>query len=1523
MTDVGISKPYLDAPGVQKYRQLKAGGFTDAEANQWATQQTQKLQAGGFKPSEIADYWGNGTPSSAAIASHVAINYKLAAASDPQIATKPWEAFLAGWDRSVTGLAVNRQSPNRVTPENAPIVSQVMNGVGQFAGDAPAAIGGFFGGVALGTAAGAAVPVAGETGASEAVGAVIGGGYGAGATPEAMRQVLLDAYAVRDGKIKTWQDAVHVATSSVWETNKQGLIGAVTNFTGGKVGGVLEKAGANRLISAGGNATAQVIAGTTTGAALNGHVPDAKDFTTAAVLTLGLHVAGGAHEAFAGRNEASNRVQHNLEELYRQTGVPPWEAAERAAHDPVFKQELQAQDPNGDPVTPQFRSAAPPDPPSYTDAAKSTGLMEPHTVPWLQPETMRNVSPKRGPFTPSSGAEPSAEAPATVSTANSPQHAKELLAALEGSGDQAVSKAGAIGKYQIMPATARQYMGKDFDVKTLFDPTVNSHVADRIVADLYKRYNGDMNAIAVAYNAGPGRAGQYVKAGPGTALVAIPDKTMRGGIRYEETPSRHDESFLPVETQHYLANERRKGGGGDGGSGGEGGPSPNEEPKVPSYSSGGSGGGDGGGGPPKPPASLEGEPAPKRKPGDGYEGEWSDEILKNIGEAPAGPSVLNLDRIMSQFVSELTPFRNIDNRLVNAKEMDRVRDMGAEDMARQTYGSDSRMAHFVKFGAVDPITLEPIKGSASVMDAVKQVKADGGNMAEWTAYMLAKRTVDKAGQGVDTGFNPGAAEDGVKSAQARKRYERGTKIFNDVMNSVLNYSRESGVHSQAQVDAMIRDNPSYLSMRRIMGDNASFEGKGRSFGTGDRLRRMEGSDRQIVDPIKATLDNMRVIIAMADRNRLAGHIVGMAERGEVAPELGLKMIEDSQTIKAADETTFKPYGLPPESDPSETYKPLLAVKATKAGDPNNFTFIRDGKPETWTTSDPLLAQALRGADSPGQANIVMKTFQLFASVERSGIVVSPDFPTKVTLRHQITAFIADPLHPAPFLTWIKGIGHVIGQTNEFQKSMASGAFGVALADMDASWLARDMDKVFDETSTWQGVVNTVSHPLELAQLVSEKMDAGARVGYMAKAADMGISTPKAAMLSRKAYLDYSEKATSAYANGMAQVVPFFRPHILGMKQFGEAMGERPGSTLAYGVAAVALPTIVFYALNHLQDQFLPDDQKWANIPQWQKDNYFITPVIGGTRIRLRYPPNMGFVMGGMVNRMLDTLVNQDAHAFEGWAEKFLSEYIPPLMPTVTQAPVEVIANHSFFTGQPLIPSSMEKDSGYMQYTPSTSETGKAISRALGVPGLNVADFSPIQFDQYVKGWTGSIGGDVLKALDIPFSAGKKPWELADIPFVGSFLVRHPGMNAQPIQEFYAQADKLEAKSNDFKLAMKRAEGGDPSEIDQTAASGQGYDAIAGIKEAISLQSHAIQGINGNKEMTATEKRQAIDALLPQMIETAAQGIKAIDDLQKAAKEAEAPALSLPTPPPVPGRANVPEPPAVPLPGANRGQVPIA
>lgn len=104
-----------------------------------------------------------------------------------------------------------------------------------------------------------------------------------------------------------------------------------------------------------------------------------------------------------------------------------------------------------------------------------------------------------------------------------------LIRGLEASGDNAVSPKGAIGRFQIMPATARQY---GFDPSKLTDPAYNQQVASAILADLRKRYGNDTEAVLIAYNAGPGRANEFLAAG-------------------------RDPSVLPAETRNYLARARQ------------------------------------------------------------------------------------------------------------------------------------------------------------------------------------------------------------------------------------------------------------------------------------------------------------------------------------------------------------------------------------------------------------------------------------------------------------------------------------------------------------------------------------------------------------------------------------------------------------------------------------------------------------------------------------------------------------------------------------------------------------------------------------------------------------------------------------------------------------------------------------------------------------------------------------------------------------------------------------------------------
>lgn len=82
--------------------------------------------------------------------------------------------------------------------------------------------------------------------------------------------------------------------------------------------------------------------------------------------------------------------------------------------------------------------------------------------------------------------------------------------------DSIVSPAGAVGRYQVTPATAKSY---GLDPAQLTNPAYNAMAANVVLSDLSRRYGGDQQAVAVAYNAGPGVADRWLKGGRKSSLL--------------------------------------------------------------------------------------------------------------------------------------------------------------------------------------------------------------------------------------------------------------------------------------------------------------------------------------------------------------------------------------------------------------------------------------------------------------------------------------------------------------------------------------------------------------------------------------------------------------------------------------------------------------------------------------------------------------------------------------------------------------------------------------------------------------------------------------------------------------------------------------------------------------------------------------------------------------------------------------------------------------------------------------------
>lgn len=1354
-------------------------------------------------------------------------------------ATNPMEAFKAGLQMSATSLL--KAQPNLQVPTNASFFQKLSASIGQGLGDLPFNVIGAVGGTAAGAAA------TSETGPGAVIGGAVGGGAGMMALPQAVRETMMDYYADKNRGVMTASDFMHQIAQSAWNVGKSAVIGAVSGGVAGKATSLVADAGGGAFATTATNVSAFTAAATGAQAAIDQHVPDAQDFAIAAIGSIAF--AGGGHvvarmgePAHLELTPAGEAVQKNATQIYRETGVPPWQQAAAAKTDPVLHQEMMGQDVNGDANPAKFNAQRAPEPEPFKEPPRpnpdlvTARRMPDGTVKYGKPgdihfnllsdeeldggkvdDSQMGFAQPGGPFMSRTEAAQSLGQGGRLESMRSQGQAQEgfgkaapfdvnahveqllpQIRGLERSGDHAISPKGAVGRYQIMPGTARQY---GFDPEKLMDPQYNEAVARHVLADLSKRFNGDTEAILIAYNAGPGRAMTFIRNGRNT-------------------------DQLPLETQKYVKR------GGFGGNGGE---------------------------PPKEPPPPEEPPTPEGAKGPDWKALNTDMRLSRfqdaIGQEPAKPA-MSLAGMTRYWVSELNSAKGIDREMVKRGLLDPKTDMTTEDMFRQTYASDDRAEHFFYKGGVDPITFDATK-SPALTDVVQKIKDVGGSIDEFNLYRVAARSVEKHAQGVDTGVFKGGVEEAAASLQDPnlQKYKAVNDLMQEWKDGPLQYFKDSGMSNDARVEAMKAANMSHVSLRRIMGDDAAFKAgtQGKSkFAASNPLKKMEGSNRQIVEPLTADMDNARQMIRMADRNRAIGHVLGSQENIDLLGLTKLAAPEVKAMIAEPGSSVFKPYKMTPDQEAAMAPFAIMSNKNAMTG--NRFTFFRNGTPEVWEAKDPNVASLFRGADSPGEMDIISKMMSFPAKMERAGIMGAPDIAFRVPMRHQLTAWVLDPLHPPPYITAVRGIMDAWGQGDKFWELMRRGGASGAITDIDNNVLKSDFQKTMEETGAADKMWNTVKDPLHLAQLVTERLTLAARIGYYDRGIAKGLPPNKVATMGRKAYLDYSEKATGNLANMMAKWVPFFRSVTLGMKQGYEAVSEHPAQTAVYAGLGLVVPQIAMYALNRSMDQFLPDDQKYTSLPQWERDMYFVTPPIAGVRFKLQRPYVIGPALGVPVERFLEKAFEDNPHAFDELLSSITSDMVPGVIPAAVKPALEQITNHNFFTGKTLIPDSLKDNTPDLQYTDNTSEVSKRISALLGShTGLGIAEVSPTVLDNYVQEWAGTIGMTVLHALDTPLGHVNGPFEVTDIPFVKGFVLRNPKMSTQTINDFYEDAKKFQEVNKDVSLEVKAGN------LDQAMKdkSGAGPQAIASqhIEHALSVQRQALKAINQNKTMTMDEKRQ--------------------------------------------------------------------
>ncbi len=207
-----------------------------------------------------------------------------------------YDALLAGYEGSATGLSIRQKLPDQALPEHASTLFKIASQIGGLA-DLPmmAATG------IVGT--GVAGPVAGTAAAF--------------AVPATVRKILMDHY--EKGDITDAHEFSTRLMSTSWEAIKGATTGAVTALTGGVAGKFVGPMTAK---------AAELVAMTTTSAALEGKLPEPSDLVAGAVVIGGLHGTGV--------------LKSKLANNYAATGETPAEVAFKSQSDVNLKQDLVA-----------------------------------------------------------------------------------------------------------------------------------------------------------------------------------------------------------------------------------------------------------------------------------------------------------------------------------------------------------------------------------------------------------------------------------------------------------------------------------------------------------------------------------------------------------------------------------------------------------------------------------------------------------------------------------------------------------------------------------------------------------------------------------------------------------------------------------------------------------------------------------------------------------------------------------------------------------------------------------------------------------------------------------------------------------------------------------------------------------------------------------------------------------------------------------------------------------------------------
>lgn len=806
-------------------------------------------------------------------------------------------------------------------------------------------------------------------------------------------------------------------------------------------------------------------------------------------------------------------------------------------------------------------------------------------------------------------------------------------------------------------------------------------------------------------------------------------------------------------------------------------------------------------------------------------------ILSNVsvgGKTQKAP--VTLEKIYAKTIDELDPLKRAVDEITGGAKI--ATSDNPYELAWLNRGWQGKAETYLKYGAVDENFNRIGKSFEEILKPVIK------NLDEFRQYSVAKRAEELAKRGIETGLNAGDVAATIAKLNG-KGYDDVLKELVTYQDNVLNQLVQTGILDKEAVNAMRKLNENYVPFYRVL--EGAKGGTGKGLLAKNPVKSIKGSTRDIVDPLESIIKNTYVVTQMAERNRVGKALVELAEKydgaGKLLDKVPPKMIGQSfqlQDIKKA----LADAGADVENIDLEKVASIFRPVGYNSKD-KVITVFRNGKPEYFEVFDEDLYRSMLTLDKE-TSNTLVRLLSFPAKLLRAGATLTPEFALRNPVRDAFTAFVNSKYGFVPGVDTAKGLFHALKKDDLYYKWLSSGGANGALVSLDRDYLQGNLRKLL-QTSMKDKTLNIIKNPVEAMRAFSEFTEQATRLGEFAKGIKKEGMTAeglrKAALSSRDVALDFSRVGTATKPAN--QMIAFFNAQLQGLDKMVRIFKENPVKSTTKAITGITLPSVLLYQLNK-------DDPRYQELPQWQKDLFWIIPTEKAL-YRIPKPFELGILFGTLPERIMQWIDTNDPKAFEGLGERALDGFAPEFLPTALKPIIESMANYSFFTGRQITSMSDQNVEPYAQYDAYTSDTAKLLGSLLNA--------SPKKIDNAIKGYGGGLaryGTDILDSLLQASGAVEKNVmpkdDFTKLPGIKGFTTRPYTGGSDSLDKFYKELNSLEKQFNTEKRTNKELEAPDK------------LKAYRKISSMLSDIRKAEKEITESDKLSAEQKREYLDRL---------------------------------------------------------------